>query len=395
MNRKRIITTSLVGSIGLTVLSLSLSFAWYNSSENLYLDTLSINVSSSRDLMIATVPDETKLVTSLKYMMDPLDPNENSLENKNPFKPVSTMFKSKWIDEKKQDPVFYEYSSAILNDEYEPTPSVVDSSWGYYSQHLWLYCDRDTKVTLDSTTFNVNPVQKSNEAHAEQLLHSVYILDQYINKPNPAHPEETAAPYTWSEDEMREDLVNNMNNLVNCMRVGILDPDLESYKFTIVDPKKNGETELGGREDLFLSGYYDSYSKLNEHSDFEWYEILYGEIKNRDKAVYKDALPEQYPAPGQLEGEASSFNAYTKENVHAFDKEASEANGLEIVKEDSLSLDEVEDKFQVSLKAGKLKEIVLSIYMEGWDLDCVNSHMGGSFGMDLQFKVAEMNDQIV
>ena len=377
MNRKRIITTSLVGSIGLSVLSLSLSFAWYNSSENLYLDTLSINVSSSRDLQIATVPDETKLVTSLQYKMDALD-TENSLENKNPFKPVSTMFKSNWINEKKQDPVFYEYSSSILNDEYEPTPNPVDDSWGYYSQHLWLYCDRDTKVTIDSTTFNLNPVLKSNEVRAQQLLNSVYIRHQYELE----HPD-------WTDEQILEDIMENMNDLVKCMRVSILDPDSESYNYTIVDPLKDGETELGGREDLFLSGYYDSYSKLNESSQFEWYEIIYGEVKNRDKAVYNDALPDEIPAVGTK----TSFNAATKENVHAFNKEASIANGLEIVKEDSLSLEEVEEKFQLPLKAGQLKEIVLSIYMEGWDLDCTNSHMGGSFGMDLQFKVAEANDQ--
>ena len=64
MNTKRIIITSLVGSIGLSVLSLSLSIAWYSSSENLYLDTLVINVSSSRDLYIATRPDEDVLTTS-------------------------------------------------------------------------------------------------------------------------------------------------------------------------------------------------------------------------------------------------------------------------------------------------------------------------------------------
>ncbi len=377
MNRKRIITTSLIGSIGLTVLSLSLSFAWYNSSENLYLDTLTINISSSRDLRIATTPDETKLVTSLQYKMDALD-SENSLENKNPFKPVSTMFKSNWINEKKQDPVFYEYTSAIMDENDEPIPTVVDDSWGYYSQHLWLYCDRDTKVTIDSTTFNLNPVFRSNEVRAEQLLNSVYIRDQYELE----HPD-------WTDEQILEDIIENLNNLVKCMRMSILDPDLDNYSYTILDPLKDGETELGGREDLFLSGYYDSYSKLNASNEFEWYEILYGEIKNRDKAVYNEALPDEIPAVGTK----TSFNASTKENVHAFNKEASIANGLEIVKEDSISLDELEEKFQVKLKAGQLKEIVLSIYMEGWDLDCVNSHMGGSFGMDLQFKVAEMNDQ--
>ena len=372
MNKKKIIITSLVGSIGLSVLSLSLSIAWYNSSENLYLDTLSINVSSSRDLLIATEPDETKLVTSLKYQMDALD---NSLENKNPFKPVSTMFKSNWINQKAQDPVFYEYSNAMVDDTLEPVISPVDSSWGYYSQHLYLYCDRDTKVTIDSTTFNINPVTLSNKERARQLLNSVYVREQYERE----HP-------GWTDNQILDDMVENMAKLVNCMRVGILDPDLDSYKFTIVDPKKDGETELGGREDLFLSGYYDSYQNP---FDYQWYEIVYGEANSRDKIVYDNPLTDDVPVVGK----ATSFNASTKANVHAFNKQASEANGFSFVKEDSLSLDEVEEKFYVSLNAGELKEIVLSIYMEGWDLDCVNSHMGGSFGMDLQFKVAEMNDE--
>ena len=372
MNKKRIITTSLIGSIGLSVLGLSLSFAWYNSSENLYLDTLTINVSSSRDLLISTEPDETTLVTSLKYQMGALD---NTLENKNPFKPVSTMFKSNWIDQKKKDPVFYEYSNAMVNENNEPEISAVDASWGYYSQHLYLYCDRETKVTIDSSTLNINPVKKSNEEHAKRLLNSVYTRNQYQKE----HP-------GWTDEQIYEDLIANMNKLVNCMRVAVLDPSEESYQFTIIDPMKDGDTELGGREDLFLSGFYDSYQNP---LDYEWYEIIYGEINNRGNAIYDVARDDATPVIGQ----ATSFNASTKENVHAFNKEASIANGLEIVKEDSLSLDEVEDKFFVSLNAGELKEIVLSIYMEGWDLDCINSHMGGSFGMDLQFKVAEMNDE--
>ena len=372
MNKKRIITTSLIGSIGLSVLGLSLSFAWYNSSENLYLDTLTINVSSSRDLLISTEPDETTLVTSLKYQMGALD---NTLENKNPFKPVSTMFKSNWIDQKKKDPVFYEYSNAMVNENNEPEISAVDASWGYYSQHLYLYCDRETKVTIDSSTLNINPVKKSNEEHAKRLLNSVYTRNQYQKE----HP-------GWTDEQIYEDLIVNMNKLVNCMRVAVLDPSDESYQFTIIDPMKDGDTELGGREDLFLSGFYDSYQNP---LDYEWYEIIYGEINNRGNAIYDVARDDATPVIGQ----ATSFNASTKENVHAFNKEASIANGLEIVKEDSLSLDEVEDKFFVSLNAGELKEIVLSIYMEGWDLDCINSHMGGSFGMDLQFKVAEMNDE--
>ena len=382
MNTKRIIITSLVGSIGLSVLSLSLSIAWYSSSENLYLDTLVINVSSSRDLYIATRPDEDVLTTSLKYDLGDVD-SVYTLENRNPFKPVSTMFKSNWIDQKKQDPVFYEYNNAMVdevNGQFEPVATEVDPTWGYYSQHLYLYCDRDTKVTLDSESFHVNPITLSNKEHAEQLFNSVYIRNLY----------EQEYPDVTDEKELKDlavkDLMKKMEGLVDCMRVGVLDPAEDSYNFTIVDPKKNGETELGGREDMFLSGYYDSYK--NPYDD-EWYEIIYGEVKNRDKAKYDPALDHDIP----VVGETTSFNSSTKEKVHAFNKKLSKENGMEIVKEDSLSLSEVEDKFFVSLNAGEFKEIVLTIYMEGWDKDCVNSHMGGSFGMDLQFKVAEMNDE--
>ena len=113
--------------------------------------------------------------------------------------------------------------------------------------------------------------------------------------------------------------------------------------------------------------------------------MIYGEVKNRDKAVYKDALDEDSPAPAKY----TSFDSRTQKEVHGFDLEASILNGLEIKKEESLGLDKLEEEMLIPLAAGVPKEVVLMVYMEGWDKDCTNKHMGSNFIIDLEFKVSE------
>ena len=49
----------------------------------------------------------------------------------------------------------------------------------------------------------------------------------------------------------------------------------------------------------------------------------------------------------------------------------------------------MEDEILIQLKAGEPKEIVFMIYMEGWDLDCTNQHMGAYFSLNTKFKVSE------
>ena len=373
MNYKRITITSLVGSIGLAALSISLSFAWYNSSENLYIDTLVINVSGSRELRIATENSYDALTETLKFSFD--DP-ESNLPGTDLFKPVSTMLKSKWMDEKASDPVFYEYDSALV-DNLTRAPRERAAQWGYYSQHLYLYCNADTKVTLDASEENlfISPIRRMNEQRASYLASTDGVKEKYALE----HP-------NYTQREIVEDLIKQLDNLTNCMRIAILDPDEESYQFTIIDPYKEEDTLLGGREDLFSTTYYDSY---RNDVDGEYYEVIYGEVNDRNKAVYGEVSETDSEPPANY----SSFAAKTKAGVHPFLLEESLNNGLEIKKEDSISRSEVEDKFYFNLKGGEIKEFVLAIYMEGWDVDCINSHMGGSFDMRLNFKIAEQTGQ--
>ena len=41
----------------------------------------------------------------------------------------------------------------------------------------------------------------------------------------------------------------------------------------------------------------------------------------------------------------------------------------------------------IPLESGVPTKIVFSIYLEGWDLDCINATMGASFNTKLSFKL--------
>ena len=140
---------------------------------------------------------------------------------------------------------------------------------------------------------------------------------------------------------------------------------------------------MGGRQDLGKDEYYDDY--INSSTE-ERYEIIFGEINNRDKAVYGVASASGYDAP-HPEEELTSFNAKTDVDVHPLDKDKSLENGLTINKESSLSREETDKKLLLPVKSGQPKDFVLCIYMEGWDEDCVNHHMGGHFKLDLSITV--------
>ena len=54
MNVKKPIIAFLVSSIGIAALSLSFSFAWFNTAENLYVDTLVISIAGQQNILIST-----------------------------------------------------------------------------------------------------------------------------------------------------------------------------------------------------------------------------------------------------------------------------------------------------------------------------------------------------
>lgn len=367
MKTKRLLVASLLGTISLAVVSLSFSLAWYNTSENLFMDDIVIRIESDKEILISDEPIVETLTDSLFYKYDE---EGGRLENKDPFKPLSTMFKNEWMD-KKGKVELYEYASSLV--DYNYSPRHVKADWGYFAKPLYLYSESRTSVTIDTTSEGVRdsfilPIRRKNREYATQLANTEYIREQY--------------PSGTDKEYIIEDISNKLERLIKCMRVGILDPNPDTYNFTIIDPFKEEDTLLGGREDLFATHYYDYY---HNNDDNELYEVIYGEVINRDKAVYDYARESDTDAPEVY----SSFDSRTKAGVRAFNLDESLNNGMIIKKEDSLSLDEVEKKFYLDLESEKMKELVLVIYIEGWDLDCINSHMGGTFDLNLKFKIRE------
>ena len=365
MNFRKVIITSLVGSIGIAALSLSLSIAWFNTSENLYLDTLEIRVSGQQNMLISTQPGLDTFKESLKYHMGDSD---NDLNDAGLFQPVSSMFKSNWLeDDLKTEPEMYFYTSSGTEDT--TIPQLETAQWGYYSQHLYLYSSSTINVTIDTESLVVEEIEEANDLRAYELMMQKNVMDEYKEK----HPD-------WTNKQIHDDILAGLNTMKKCLRVAVL--DVSNNQFYIVDPYKDGDTLLGGRADLFANKYYDSYL---DPEDNERYEVIYGEVYNRDKAVYLPTRDTDSDEPDVY----TSFSSRTQAEVHEFDLSSSLTNGLEIKKEDSYGLDDAEENILIPLQSGVAKEIVLMIYMEGWDKDCTNKHMGSNFNIDLEFKVSE------
>ena len=339
--RKRFIIAIILGVISLGITSLSFSYAWYVSSTRVEISGVDITIRSERNLVISPTKDG-EYRNKIGY---------EHLDESGMYDPCSSMYCSEWIAEKKESPEFYRYDMPFVDGTGKPRHSLATS--GLFSQELYLQVDDDAYITLDKEMLKLESDESKNKAHAER------ISAQYPD-------------YTVDE------LVERLNSLKKCMRISILVPDQDNYKFYIIDPYKEGETYYGGREDLEKTGYYSYYVR-----DEELYETVFGEVKNRDKIVYD----EKRTTDSELIGEATSFNAKSKAGVRPFNYEKSVANGMEIVTENSLTVEEVEDKVVIPMYNNTPKRIVVSFYMEGWDLDCTNVHMGGSFNVELGFKI--------
>ena len=343
--RTKVIAALLVGSISLLSVSAAFTIAWYASSQNLGIDSLKLELDTERKLLISTSSNKETFKEKLTY---------DELDKVGVFKPVSSMFSSRWMATKESKPDFYDCSTSLIRGNgipYDTTTTV-----GFYSQDLYLLCDDDAYITLDvnETFFKSN--EELNANTAKQLK------NRYSD---------------MTEDE----ILTNLNDLINCLRFSILVPQEDSYSYFVVDPFKNGETDFAGVLDNDKDDYFDTYM-----SDGSQYEIIYGEVENRESIVYNYADEEI----DKKDGYYSSFNAKRRANSYTFDKDASVENGLKIAKENSLSMSDVDgdnSKLVIPVDRNTPTRIVLSIYLEGWDLDCINATMGASFLSQIQFKI--------
>ncbi len=350
MERKKWVVAMLVGLTAITAGSFSTSLAWYVSATMLQVENLEVKLKTEHNLLISTEM-EGNYVSELTTKDLAIDVGA--------FSPVSTMFESRWRDGNTA-PKFYEYTSNILPSTGIPYGPEERKS-GFYTTTLYLRSDDDVYVTLDRDFSYVRAYEYANEKQASALMN------------NPLY-----AGYT------KEEIYDRLNGVSNAMRMSFYFQDSDQY--FILDPNKDGSTYYGGILDNSKSHTFDTYVDKNGDSR----EVVYGEYNDFSYIRYGERLTKTVSAVGEY----TCFNADHSAHSYPFDAEASKEAGLAFKEEPSLSLSDLSDDpdveknpFAVRLDRNVPKAFNLSIYLEGWDYDCVNAVMGASFLAGLQFKI--------
>ena len=370
--KKRLIISSLIGVTALTAVSLSLSLAWYSSGDRLGISSVDLSVRTDPLLKVSTSND-------LSTFVDKIDLNSDEYEEDSEkflFKPVSTMYHKDWLNENKDEPVFYDSSFvASVNGD-----NRLEATQGYYSKKLYLLTEQNYYVGIDAKESLFENDETANSLRAQEI---------YASKDN----EEAQLTV--------EQIKEALNKLRNCLRVSILINDVEdtskiNNRFSVINPTKeddNDKVYFGGLLDNDNDGYFDTVPMLNSSNEVVQAEYLYGELNNRELVKYQDPVnpggedEKKTPSPKLL---GNSFIGDHKKTVYTYDELASASNNMQFKEEGAISLSNLEnfDKgIIIPCYANQPREIVISIYLEGWDLDCINGTMGASFNTKLSFKI--------
>lgn len=345
--------------IALGVVSVSMSIAWYATSRTLFVNSIDISIDTDRELLISESIDG-------EYS-DHISHTEK--EANGVFVPVTSAHSSLWMSQKPDMPVFYDETR--FSDK-ESVNLIVPATHGYFSQKFYLKSDDNVSVTIDPEQTKIDANKDFNPGYAETLYNEYQALQ---------------TPYY--KDLSIKDINDLLDKIVLSMRYSILIKDEDTYSYTIIDPdpKNHTVTELGGLLDNDVDEFYDYYKK--DGTD-EYYERLYGEYIGEIEE--DDYLPVSDDDSGfDKPGLPSAFNAKHKKGIRRLDLEDLKTKQkIEIKKEETINIRDFQQEakpFYFPVYRDKPKEIVVSIYIEGWDLDSVNYTMGASFVSDLSFKI--------
>ena len=422
---KKKILFLLIGLNLLLISSITMSLAWFIGASNLSIDSFEIKVDVDADLMISTVDD-------IHYAKHSITQEElGELEE---LIPVSSMgsFRSDWVgNPNNPKPQFIEEYKRGNTIE----PATIVARKGYFSKTLYLWSDKHMYVTFDCrnhpkgeneeedakiTVPLVSPNLVKNKAKAPEIAEKKAvrdykdIADQRIIDENITSEYEKREIYSEEKDKLREkyeiSVEEGLNKVVNSVRFSILDyqnlaredeNDVAS-NYTIIDPtktKKSDPVVFGGRLCTSLTrDYYDYYIDNGEYK-----ETLFGNVRNQDGSLF-DRRKLQYLAPAEndisrnLEQEPSCFNAGTHKGVRPLDTDFLKTLVFET--ENSLSPEEADVSYSGNEKRGYLIELfpnvshklVLSVYLEGWDLDNLDSTQEGSFDMSIRFRLYKQGE---
>ena len=372
-----------IGVIALAVASVSMSVAWYATARNLYVNSFIISIDADRELEISLAKDSG--------YVDHIEHTELAADGF--FMPLTSAHSTLWTSEKKDSPIFYDESNCSEIEDFE---TYQEATEGYFSKKVYLRGDDDLYITIDPTKTFVKPNEEHNSERAHDIAKDFKKLQKNYEE-NPAkykNAYETELEHlryfskdelNLSQDELEAVVYARMNEIVKAMRFSLLIKDGEEYSYTIIDPYYEEETVLGGLLDNSYDQYYDSYLKNNTVNEF--YERVYGDYSGTIVYDEPSAQDSNYKYPDKM---SSAFNARHKANVKRFNQEKSEENGFEFKKEGALNLEDFKNSnppFHFPIYKDTPKEVVVSVYIEGWDKDSVNYTMGTGFYSDLTFKI--------
>ena len=140
MNKRRLVISLILGTVALSVISLSASLAWYASSDRLQVNMIDLDVRTDESvgLFISTEKDENSFKPKLE---------NKDLNKVKKFEPASSMFQDNWMNTKSEIPYFYNFKERSfmgLPDFNKP------STEGFFQQKLYLLNNIDYYVTLDA-----------------------------------------------------------------------------------------------------------------------------------------------------------------------------------------------------------------------------------------------------
>ena len=354
MRKRKLVISLILGTLALGVLAIPVAtIAWYASSDRLLVNTIDLDLRTDESvgLYISTSNEEDSFSNEIK---------QSQLNRVEEFIPCSSMHQSSWMNEKSEKPHFYEITSEISN-------TGLETNVGFFQQKLYLLNNIDYYVTLDAEQTFITSDKTANNLRAQALASEISEL---------------------SVGEIEEKL----NKLENSMRFSILVNTPNYYQYYIVDPnkKENEVTYYAGRLDTSGLGYYDTHMEGSQEK-----ETIYGEVENRNQIKYDAPVSDTFTMdpnydPFKKSFFGNGFKAKSKENAYTFNEQESLAAGVSFKEEPSISLDDIasdDNPLLIPCYNGVPTEIVLSIYLEGWDLDCYNSTMGASFNAQLSFKL--------
>ena len=359
MNNKQRITIISLSTVSLLLAaSVALTVAWYDGASHLSVNNINISL-LDKELSISTDNHNFK-----QYL-----PSEDLAET-TVFRAVSSQFSSSWMNEKKEKPEFYGIYSNDSSSE--NNRSVIEK--GYFTQELYLKCNSAVYVTFDSsrTTF------LADEEDNEKLLN-----------------ESNAKLHEFFPNLTDEEILKNLNDCVKSLRLSILvlndEDDLSGtypdYNYHIVDPYKEEKTYLAGILDADRNGFYDFSSEDKE--------ILYGEAYSSiEGKTVNECLVYDEPNAETTEVNNKELTCFTSGNMQGVSKinfAQSIENGLVLKEEESVSVDEMEEKVLIPLRPNTSKRIVLSFYQEGWDKDNTDFVRFSHFFVNVLFKIAKTN----